>query len=211
MEDVLQDLNPKGRLQEYLMKRLHRPLEEAEFRYEAVDTDDAQFYVVLHLELEAILGTGKTYQSQSRGPKTKRGQKEAEQELARMALADLLQADKATREILGQQPCDSCHVSQLDEDEDQSVKTCPDSTLQPTATALVCLVRPDGAMKKVLFLQTTTIREVLEKYRPQSMEGFVEAAMGELVLPGELTLASLVASDPDSEGLTITIRRSDDW
>ncbi|CAE8736126.1 unnamed protein product, partial [Polarella glacialis] len=211
MEDVLQDLNPKGRLQEHLMKRLHRPLEEAEFRYEAVDTDDAQFYVVLHLELEAILGTGKTYQSQSRGPKTKRGQKEAEQEVARMALADLLQADKATREILGQQTCDSCHASQLDEDEDQSVKTCPDSTLQPTATALVCLVRPDGAMKKVLFLQTTTIREVLEKYRPQSMEGLVEAAMGELVLPAELTLASLVASDPDSEGLTITIRRSDDW
>ncbi|CAE8669161.1 unnamed protein product [Polarella glacialis] len=82
--------NSKGKLQEYLMQQLHRSLTTADLEYTNMDVaGPSPFCVQLYLGSDFRGGSGLTFTSQTQAARSNRNQKEAEQEVACMALKHL--------------------------------------------------------------------------------------------------------------------------
>ncbi|CAJ1436393.1 unnamed protein product [Effrenium voratum] len=215
--------NPKGTLQEMVMRKTRRQ-EKEDFHYDVVSVDE-KFVVKLHLGAHVVGGAAALcFQSSPFGVKTKKAVKDAEEEVATKALQHM-QAQSASKALppptpatlpppAAPEPASAAPVAAEGAPAallDRSECGDPEAEAMPE-TVKVCLVRPDGKEKSMILLKSMMISELIAKHRPSCLSEELEVVgPGDMVLPPDITLEDCtMVFETDEEVPKFFFRKAED-
>lgn len=202
--------NPKGTLQEIVLKKMRRQTPD-DLCYQPTPVDNG-YIIRLRVGAHVVGGEALTIDSRPFPIKTKKSVKEAEEEVASMALQRLnvgsavpaappktlvealtKPAEAPAAAAMSNQEVGfgaSTHSSDGRADTEQDVKEEVQPEEQDDGTVKVCLVRPDGKEKCMILPKSMQISELILKHRPSCLgEEEVEVVgPGDMVLLPEFTL-----------------------
>lgn len=197
--------NPKGTLQEIVAKKLRRQTPD-DLCYHLSPVRHG-FIVQLRLGAHVMGGEAMCFESSPMSAKTKKCIKDAEEEVATIALLHLKhrsnEAPAPPKALMNEPQADASSASRSEvpfegrleapeapEELKEDVENGLNPEEKPDETVKVCLVRPDGKEKCMLLLKNMSISELIQKYRPSSLgEDDIEVVgPGDMVLLPEFTL-----------------------
>lgn len=202
--------NPKGTLQEIVLKKMRRQTPQDLF-YEPILLENG-YIIRLRVGAHVVGGEALTIDSRPFPIKTKKCVKEAEEEVASMALqrlnagsAVLPAAAAPPKALMDQAPTEapaaaamlnqevgvgaSTHTSsdgRADTEQDVKEEEKPPED-QDDGTVKVCLVRPDGKEKCMILPKNMPISELIQKHRPACLGDLGEEEV-EVIGPGDMVL-----------------------
>jgi len=214
--------NPKGTLQEIVAKKLRRQTQD-DLCYHVSPAQNG-FIVQLRLGAGVMGGEAMVFESSLMSGKTKKSIKDAEEEVATTALLHLKygssEAPAPMKALMNepQAPTDAStkepsRPREAPEELKEDVEKCQSPEEKPDATVKVCLVRPDGKEKCMLLLKNMSISELIQKYRPSSLEedDIEVVGPGDMVLLPEFTLLDCtMVFDTEEDVPRFVFRKAED-